>query len=533
SCCTSASSPYSAGVVALLISAARQSKVGYSLESLSRAMKVTARVLQGFQAYQQGNGALDINAAWGELATPFDPPRIVASTAIVHPLAQYAARGPEGQGILEFEGWAAGMNGTREIRLRRESGAVQPVIYRLAWSADDGTFTTPPSVTLPLGEAIPLQVNVNVKTSGAHSGLLTLHDLDTDAVVFRTQATIVASERIDPATGSLELKGTVGLMQQNAHYLQVPAGAAAIAFELEVTRGVVTPTILQSHGLPSSYYMHAHPMNIFSIGPGKYHILMPNPEPGTWTLRLKNASTWFPAGFKLGPRNDDEADYALTMRVLGSSIRPAAPADGRVALELVNEGSPIAEPVIEAWNGSLRTHRATFERNGLPNVIDIEVPADAASLSLQLRSEHPGTNTELYLYDCTTGECFSYDIAFPAARSQTLLVRKPSPGRWVAAVNAAPFPASSGSFVLDEVITTGTPRRRASAAARVPGARWREVIDNLPAPPAVKGRTPVVFFELLDAAAERAESEHPWTSHERFVKMRDRPVALGTAIYRR
>ena len=38
SCCTSASSPYAAGIVALLISAARQSNVAYSAETLNRAL---------------------------------------------------------------------------------------------------------------------------------------------------------------------------------------------------------------------------------------------------------------------------------------------------------------------------------------------------------------------------------------------------------------------------------------------------------------------------------------------------------------
>jgi hypothetical protein len=160
------------------------------------------------------------------------------------------------------------------------------------------------------------------------------------------------------------------------------------------------------------------------------------------------------------------------------------------------------------------------------------VPRDAATLSLQLRSEREGTNAELYLYDCTTGECFSYNIGFPAAKAHTVVVRKPNAGRWVAAVNAAPFPTAAGAFALEEVVTTGRPVRHTSTVARPPGARWQETIDNPTAPPAVAGKTPVLLLELLDAAAEREEVEHPWARTPRF-KLRDRPVALGTAIYRR
>jgi hypothetical protein len=533
SCCTSATSPYAAGAAALLISAAKQSNVAYSAGRLSRALRMSARLLPGYQAHEQGNGALDINAAWRALKSDIDPPRIVASGAIAHPLAQYAARGQEGQGILEFEGWTAGMKGTREIRLRRESGPPEPVTYRVSWAADDGTFSSARSVTLHLGETVPLRVKIDVKSPGAHSGLLNLHDVSTGAIVFRTQATVVAAERIDPASGSIRVKGAIGLMRQRAHYFHVPPATRAIAFELEVIRGVIQPTILQSHGLSGDYYMQVHPMNTFTLGPGTYHVVMPDPEPGTWTLRLDNRSVWLdlPPGF--GPRDDADAEYTLTMRVLGSSLRPSPAANGTVSVRIRNTGSLIAEPVLQAWPGLLKSHRAAFLGTGLPNLIDIDVPPDAASISLQLRSEQEGTNVELYLYDCTTGECFSYDIGFPAAASQTVVVRRPAAGRWVAAVNAAPFPAAAGSFVLDEVVTKGTPERRVSAGPRGPGSRWDEAIGSVPTLPPVDERTPVVLLELLDAAAERGELEHPWSTAPHYVKLRDRPVALGTAIYRR
>lgn len=530
---TSSSSPYAAGVVALLISAARQSQVAFSLDGLSRALRVTARPIPGFQAFQQGNGALDINAAWHELVDAFEPPRITAAATVVHPLALYAARGTEGEGILEFEGWRAGMKGTREIRLRRESGPDRPITYRLVWSADDGTFSTAPTVVLPLKAAVPLHVNVDVKTAGAHSSLLTLHDLATGAVAFRTQATIVASQPFERANGSLTVPGTVGLMRATATYFDVPAGTGALAFDLEVKRGVVMPTLLQSHGLPDGYYFHVHPLDFITMGRGRYQVRMPNPEPGTWTFGLKNTSTNLPRSYShIGPKDDDDAEYTLTTRVFAASIQPVLLASGNgLSVDISNTGCPIGNPITEAWSGLLRTHRQPFRSDGLSSFIEIDVPDEAAALSLQLRSKN--TASDLFLYDCTTGECFAYDIAFPAAKSQTLLVRKPTPGRWVAAVNAAPFPTGPGSYELDEVITTGLPVRRASASARNTGARWREIFDDLPKAAAADGRMPVVFFELIDQAAERAEKEQPWSRAKHFVQLRDRPVAIATAIYRR
>ena len=534
SCCTSSSSPYAAGAVALLISGAKQSGVPYSSQTLRRALTVTARPVPGFQSFHQGNGALDILAAWRALRDPFEPPDIVSSATVVHPLAQYAARGHEGSGILEFQGWKPGMKGIREIRFTRTSGPARPLTYRVAWSADDGTFTTPASLTLPLNESVSLPVDVDARTAGAHSGLLTLHDEQTGAVAFRTQATIVVPEPLrDARHASLELSGTAGSMLARAHYLDIPAATAALSLELRVLRGAATPSVFQSHGLPNSYYMHVHPMETISLGPGTYRVRMPHPEPGTWTVRLKNWSAMLASrqfGFMGATGSLEDVDYRLTARLLAASLRPRRADGGSVEVDLENRGSTVVEPVLEAWPGSLRSHRQRFRPDGLANLVEIDVPADAATLSLQLRAH--GSGTELFLYDCTTGQCFSYDIAFPAAESQALMVRRPAAGRWVAAVNAAPFPAAKGSFVLDEVITTGPPVRHASGGERATGERWRQVLPRLPQSAPAEGRTPVVFFELIDRAAERDEKEHPWSRAAHFIQLRDRPVAIATAIYR-
>jgi hypothetical protein len=404
------------------------------------------------------------------------------------------------------------------------------VTYRLEWSGNDGTFSTASSVTLPLATAVSLPVRVAVNTPGIHSGRLTLRDASSSAVVFRTQATIVAPESFDPSNGSLRVSATIGLMRQRAHYVQVPAGVAAVAFDLEVRRGVIRPTIVPSSGLHSGYYMHVHPNHLEFMAKGRYRIVLPNPEPGMWSFRADNDSTWFKIPGNPVPPDDGDADYTLTMQLLGGSIRGEAGANGAIAADITNGPTPIAEPVLDATPGYLTTHRGSFRPNGFPNAIDISVPAGADTLSLRLRSEGE-TKTELYLYDCTTGECFSYAIGFPAASAHTLVVRKPNAGRWVAAVNAAPFPTAAGGFVLDQVIATGTTSHRASTA-RGAGGRWQEVIGDIPLPPAAPGKTPIILLELRDAALERAEADHPWAVSPRF-KLRDRPVALGSAIFRR
>lgn len=530
SCCTSASSPYAAGVAALLISAAKQQHVPRSLASLERAMRIGARFLPNVPSYQQGNGVLDVNAAWRELTRAVDIPRIVAMADVVHPLAQYAADAHNGQGIFEFDGWASGMTGRRELRLRRESGRRDPVTYRLSWTGNDGTFATMPSVALPRNATIAVPVTIAVSSSGAHSAILNVHDPGTDAIIFRTQATIVAPLRFDATTGSVSVTGTVPLMRERAHYLQIPADVTAMTIELDVIRGTLRAAILPSHGLFPNYYQHVYPALGRDFPKGKYTVVLPNPTAGPWTISIANNPARRHTNEALV--SGDEAEYAIVVRLLRASIHPARAGERTISIDLDNLASELQEPMLETSTATLESHHAEFLPTGLPNEFEIAVPDGAATLALRVRSQDPhASSIELYLYDCTSGECFSYDLAFPAAKAQTLVVRQPKAGRWVAAVNPAPSPAPPGGFVLDEIIAMEKPRRSSTPMQpRAHGMRWTERVDIDAALPAAAGKIRVLFFELIDVAAERDAAERPWENRPGFPTLPGRPAA-GVAFY--
>jgi Subtilase family len=531
SCCTSASSPYAAGVAALLLSAAKQQRAPYSVDSLGRALRIASHFISGWPASQQGNGVLDVNAAWRELVAGVDAPRIRSFAGVVHPLAQYAARGGEGQGIFEFGVWTTGMTGSRELRLRRESGPREPVTYRVSWTGNDDTFTTARSVTLPLNVTVAVPVTIVVRSPGAHDALLNLHDPATDAIIFRSQATVVAPERPSAASGSVRMTGRVPLMRVKAHYVQVPRGVATMSIELEVIRGTIRAAILPSHGLFPNYYQHLYPGNTRQFARGKYTVVLPYPAEGPWTISLNNDSAWLERNPALVAA--DQAEYAITVRLLTASVRTSASRKDTVAIDVESPASDLREPVLETSIGMLRSHAAAFLSTGLPNVFEIAVPEGAATLWLQLRADAPSSNlVEMYLYDCTSGQCFSHDLAFPAATAQALVVRRPKSGRWVVAVNAAPFPAATGGFVLEEIIATDVPHRSPVAARPGSAGRYRrETITVDLAPPAAPGKTRILFVELIDLATERDEAEHPWDHRPGVPRLTGRPAA-GTAICR-
>src|SRR5262249_52808663 len=144
-----------------------------------------------------------------------------------------------------------------------------------------------------------------------------------------------------------------------------------------------------------------------------------------------------------------DAEYAITVRLLRGSLDAGRVAGDTVSLDFRNRASALREPVLETSTATVVSHRARFLPSGLANEFEMAVPDAAKALVVRARSgDATEIPIELYLYDCTSGECFSYDIAFPAARSQVLIVRKPRAGRWIAAVNAAPFPTADGDFAL-------------------------------------------------------------------------------------
>ena len=531
SCCTSASAPYAAGVAAVLLSAARQQDVPHSLERLTRALRVGAKFLEDVPAHQQGNGVLDVNAAWRELQNGAEMPGIRSNADITHPLAQYAARGNEGAGIFEHDGWTAGMTGRREIRFRRESGTDSPVRYRVSWTGNDGTFASPATLTLPLGATVSFPVTIAPREAGAHSALLNLHDEASGAIVFRTQATVVAAEPFDARTQTLRLARTLGYMRERSHFVRIPGEVRALTLDLDVTRGPVGVTITPGDGIYRSNYSHVYPLHSWSFMAGRYTLVVPDPAPGTWRVDVTNVSAGLEQDRALV--NSGDAQYALTVRLLAAGMRVRPAASDAVTIELQNLGAPLREPAIETSSATLRSHTGHLAQSGLPATFDIDVPAGAATLALRLeRQGETGSALDLHLYDCTSGECFSHDFTLPAAAKQSMVVRRPKPGRWVAAVNAAPFPMADGGFVLEEIVAMPGRRHPSGRTGPVPhGTRWTETIPIGATSSPSAAPNAVILFELLDLAVQRDEAEQVWETRAAVPRFRQTPAAIGATVH--
>jgi hypothetical protein len=532
SCCTSASGPYAAGVAAVLESAARQEGETFSLESIGRALRSSAQFLPDTPAFAQGAGVLNVEAAWKELQRKVYIPQINITGPLVYPMAKYAQHPNEGGGLLELSGWTPGQTGERSFHLQRESGPASPGPYRISWTGNDGTFKTATSITLPLKASVALSVKIAVSSYGPHSAILNIHDPETGAIVVRTLATVVVPQPIPASAGNfLKFQGTVPLMRSSDYYVSVPDGTQALKVNVDITQGSLS-TMLRS--LDPSQMVPNRPTNMYrTLKTGKYTFVVPRPSSGTWSLTLTNDSGWRAQDSK--EVSTEEAKYALTVAALSGDLDMKKEEADKFSFHLENTGANLIEPVVDVYPGTLTLHKASFKSTGEPNLIEVNAPKDTGILEFDARAETGGSDLELFLYDCTSGACFFSDYAGIAASKATISVHNPKPGKWILAVNAAPFMVGHGQFVVDEFLGVKATRQTLGFDAKtsVPN-EWHTVVSPLPLPSADAEGTPAFLCELVDAALERAQLERqssiPPTPGESKAPVVN-PIAVATKVF--
>ena len=129
---TSMASPMTAGAGALLISAALQNGFTPTPAQLQKSLYSSARYLNGYQAYEQGNGLTQVGPAWEILKTKPATPAITSTAPINTKISQLIAP-YDGYGIYEREGWKPGDSGDRTITFSStdaRAGHVQPELAR-------------------------------------------------------------------------------------------------------------------------------------------------------------------------------------------------------------------------------------------------------------------------------------------------------------------------------------------------------------------------------------------------------------------
>lgn len=486
---TSMASPQAAGGAALLVSAAKQYGAQKQPAQLRQAINGSTRYLTGrYQAYEQGNGLMNVVAAWELLKTNIKTVDIQSAVAVNTVLSGFLATPGIGVGINDREGVAAGASYVRTYTFVRTSGPGGTVNYNLSWVDNDGTFSSAGSIGLPKNTPVTLAVNINPATSGPHSAILNLDDPSSAGIEYQTLNVVVAADQFNAGNNySVTKTGSLGPGQFKSYFFYIPPGTPA--FKVDMTGGGPT-------GAGAIRFLRWHPYgvgidsnavsNCYNGAPGACSTgsalsrTTSNPQAGVWEVTVD------------ARRNSDavSAPFTLVASILGATVSPNPDVIASASLS----GGPIARSytltnLFGAFTGRGvgggnmgSAFRATPTiANLAQQTYNVTVAPGSSSLRATIGGpSDPAADLDLFVYNCTAGPCVLAGQSADGDSEESVTIGSPAAGNWQIVVDGYAVPAGTTSYNYVDVfinsafgsvsVTDANALRSAGAVWVVPGS---------------------------------------------------------------
>ena len=482
---TSMASPQAAGAGALLVSAAKARGVSHNPAQLRLALTTTTKAIDHYQAYEQGNGLIDVNRAWGLLSEGLNPVTITSSVPVHTVLSGFLKTPGIGTGIYDREGVNAGDDYTRTYTFTRTTGPNRNVAYKAFFELNDGTFSGPPSIVLPLNTPVTYTVRVHPTTAGIHSASLYLDDLSNSGIEFATLNTVIAAENFTAANNyTVVHSGDIGRNRTTSYFFRVPANTPA--FKVDLAGGGTAPdagqirflryhpygTHLESNQSPNCYNPPA-PGGSCDLGSPTSRTVS-NPLAGVWEVTVEARRT----------SDTQFAPYTLTASVLGATIAPNPDVIASGTL-----GQPISRSYtltnqFGAFNGRGAGSALGSAKVDTPTINNLQqqqflvsVPAGTTSLRAKIgnAADH-GADLDLFAYYCATPtNCVLRAQSAGSSAEEQLTVTNPTAGQWLILVDGFSVPSGSTTYNYLDVLSSPAYGSIAVADANAPraaGAQW-------------------------------------------------------------
>jgi subtilisin family serine protease len=482
---TSMAAPEATGGAALLISAAKQTGAQWKPDQLRQAINSGARYLSGEGAYEQGNGIMNVGAAWDILKQNVKTVDITSSAPVNTVLSGLLATPNRGEGIYEREGWKAGDTRTRTITFTRTSGGSGAVTYNLSWVGNDGTFSSAGSISLPRGTPVNLSVSIHAATAGIHSALLRLNDPSTAGVDYTVLNTIVAANQFTAANNfSVTTSGSADRPDMATFFYNVEPNTPAFKVDVTNINGRIRVWRFNPQGVPID------PSTLpFQTG-GTQSKTVSNPMPGVWEVSVEVSRT-----SAAGPATFDIAGTVLGVDVSPTSwtVDPATVGTTyNQTFSFTNRFGAFTGNAVGTALGSAEAVQATIAAGGAQQQYPLTVPAGSTQVAARIgNASDKGADLDLYLFDCHTGSCVLRASSTSATATESVSVANPAAGTWIVLVD--PFAVPSGSTTYDEsdVIsnpTFGSVSVTDPVASHPNGSTWSAPASVTPATAPANGR---------------------------------------------
>ncbi|WP_026422397.1 S8 family serine peptidase [Actinokineospora inagensis] len=479
---TSMASPQATGAAALLVSAAKAKNVSHTAAQIRLAFRSTARYLSNVGAYEQGNGLIDTRKAWNLLKNNPSITDISASVPVNTALSSLLKTPGVGIGINDREGVKSGDRYTRTYTLNRTTGPDAPTTYQVKWVGNDGTFSSPSTVTLPKNSAVQFTVNVNVKGAGVHSAIMNLDSPLTSGIEGQTLNTVIAAQDFTAANNyTIRNSGVVGRNETQSFFFRVPANTPAFKLDLQgggTAAGAGQLRFLRFH--PYGYHLEANtstncynPPVAGCDGGDPNSRTLTNPFPGVWEVVVESRRT---SDVALAP-------YVLTASVLGATV---APNPDTIASATV--GSPVARSytlsnLYGSFNGRATGTALGSAKRATPTIADgtsqqyqINVAPGSTALRAKIGSAaDPGADLDLSLYNCSSGSCVLAGQSAGGTAEEEVNIANPAAGVWIALVDGYAVPAGTTTYSYLDVFQNpayGAVSVTDANASRAAGAQW-------------------------------------------------------------
>ena len=470
---TSCATPIAAGALSLLISGAKQSGVAWTPASLYGAVTGTARYLSNMPAYRQGNGLIQVGAAWDSLRRRAAAPAAVdvrLRAPVKTILSGWLDPPDSGPGLYEREGWRPGQTGERRLVLRRATGGAAAETFRLRWIGNDGSFSSADTVSLPKDRDVEVPVRIDARDPGVHSALLSLERAGSPDPVGRWMAVVVAAEDLNAEnkfTVSKELRAPrPGAVEA---FFRVPPGVDAFKVELRAPKETVRMMLYPPDSREDTVFQRAQEdVQVRTIA---------DPQPGVWAVVLHDMHDAFKFD-ETRPTTLPRTPVTLTASLVGARLEhpeAAAASDSPRELRLS------ARNLFASFKGSVASLPLAATREKTVTlapreqaVVDVAVTKGTQRLVARVEGAGGSGDVDLYLFDCTAKNCEPRRARVGPGGDETLSLDAPAPGAWKAVIDAArlsrPVTLTYRDYLLDPAL--GAVTVADSATDREPGAAW-------------------------------------------------------------
>ncbi|MFC0004584.1 S8 family serine peptidase [Micromonospora siamensis] len=462
---TSMAAPQAAGAAALLLSAAKATDRGVTPAALRRAVYSSAKPIKDVPTYAQGYGLLNVPAAWKLLAKGPSTRSYTADAPVCTVLSdQLTKRNPDsgayepnpgrGTGVYNRCGAAqgghqVGQSRTYAVKLTRTSGPAGSIRHELALRGNDGTFTAPKSVRLPLNRTVTVKVTARPRTAGAHGAILTVDDRATVGIDFEVSTVVVAAADVRKPDYSWSAEGSVDRNSFTSYFVNVPAGAGALQVNLAgIATGSQTRFIaFNPYGVPvestSSLQCYTNFSDAAACKPQERDYQ--NPIPGVWEIEVESRRT--------SPALNNP--FQLRARVQGVKVEPAV-----IELPAVRAGEPTAAswtvtntfgPVSVTGQGgplsSVHAERPSITQ-GTTKEFLVDVPAGATAFNARIgNTSDLGADLDLFVYSTVDGKQVEVGRSADGDSEEAVTVKDPKPGTYRVVVDG--YAVATGGTAYD------------------------------------------------------------------------------------